>query len=198
MVISKNSTAITSLSADIEFAPKAKINHLGLEIELNDGKWIERFRIIIAYGINYCDTQMPSCVGITFDLVGVTYEGADYTREAFNGNATLYQSSNRPESEKYIPPLGSFKANFTIELDKTAKKVVIKYGNKGYFDISKLFIDFSQLQANFFIKTQGRENSDKSVFVDNVKVNGQDFDDFSTPTLDSAKWKIGKFSYRGY
>ncbi|WP_143108786.1 hypothetical protein [Bathymodiolus thermophilus thioautotrophic gill symbiont] len=89
MVISKNSTAITSLSADIEFVPKAKINHLGLEIELNDGKWIERFRIIIAYGINYCDTQMPSCVGITFDLVEVTYEGADYTREAFQWECHL-------------------------------------------------------------------------------------------------------------
>ena len=197
--MAKNLTEITSLSADIEFVPEAKIDHLGLEIELNDGKQIERFRIVIAYGVNYCDTQMPSCIGIASDLVEVTYKGADYTKETLNGNTLLYQSSNRSESGEYIPPSGSFKATFTIALDKVAKKVVIKYGNKqGYFDISKLFTDFSQLQANFFIKTQGWKNSDKSVFVDNVKVNGQDFDDFSTSTLDSAKWKTGKFSYRGY
>ncbi|SFV88241.1 hypothetical protein MNB_SUP05-SYMBIONT-7-647 [hydrothermal vent metagenome] len=95
-----------------------------------------------------------------------------------------------------IAASATFSANLTIAFDKNNKKVVVKHGNElGHFDISNLFSDFNQVQSKFFINIFDEDN--KPAFVDNVKINNQDFDDFSATTLDTNKWKIGKFPYLG-
>ena len=198
----KNTTEVTSLSADVEFVPKAKILHLGLLMELIIDKHIRRFHIVIERGVAQCFLDVTPCPNTVHDYIMITHGGSPYVAETLDESILLYRSEDRPESEleKHILPSDSFKANFTIAFDKVAKKVIIKYGDKqGYFDMGDYFSSFTQqIQAKFFIKAQSINDSEESVFVDNVKVNGQDFDDFSTPTLDSTKWKIGKFSYRGY
>ena len=204
-LLAQNATEVTSLSADVEFLPDSEIAHLGLVIELKSDRsdWVERFRIGIGYGVSPCVLQIEECIDIVRDdiLINSRRIKRSHNYEYGTGlDIELYHSAGRPMSADYMPPPLSdlFRANFTIALDKIAKKVIVKYGNKqGYFDISSLFSDFSQVQVKFFIKTQDLSDSDQSVFVDNVKVNNQDFDDFSTPTLDAAKWKTGKFSYSG-
>ena len=197
----KNATEVTSLSADIEFVPKAKILHLGLLMELIIDKHIRRFHIVIERGVAQCFLDVTPCPNTVHDYIMITHGGSPYVAETLDESILLYRSEDRPESEleKHMLPSDSFKANFTIAFDKVAKKVIIKYGDKqGYFDMGDYFSSFTQqIQAKFFIKAQSINDSEESVFVDNVKVNGQDFDDFSAPTLDNTKWKTGKFFYRG-
>lgn len=198
-LLAKNDTEITSLSADVEFVSEAEISGLGLLIELNDDNRIERFRIVITHAIGHCDTGAPSCLGTYTDFITIKHQGSyGYTDGTLAGDIDLHESAQRPVSSKYIPPSENFKANFTIKFDRAAKKVIVKYGDKqGYFGVSSRFDDFSKVRAKFFIETQGWHVTGKSVFVDNVKINNQDFDDFSAPTLDTTKWKTGKFYYSG-
>jgi hypothetical protein len=100
---------------------------------------------------------------------------------------------------------------FSIEIDKQNKKVLVAKGNlSGFFDISNaVFGNLNNASVKFFIKhySTNRSNASRnddtvvpfnSSYIDNVKINNQDFDDFSASTLNTNKWKTGKFSYLGY
>lgn len=211
-----NITEITSLSADVEFVPNARVADLGLVLELKDqSSKAMYFRIafmdsegsacppdaggcITAYVNRIVINSLYTGEFLSKEPLSVVKKNAPYIKETLEKDNELYYNSGW-KSDSPSPPLsGSFKANFTIKFDRTAKKVVVKHGDKqSYFDASKLFSDFSQVQAKFFIKAQDLIHSNESVFVDNVKINNQDFDDFSATTLDTTKWKTGKFSYSG-
>ena len=212
-LLAKSDTEITSLSADVEFISKYAVAHLGLVLELNDGvNKAEYFRIVIMYTGSVCPPDANFCAAVAVNRVAVnslylgelsasphTFLGIrlndrpNYTKTTLEKDKNLYLDHN-------IPPSENFTANFTIEFDKAAGKVIVKHGDEsGYFDISNLFSDFSQVQAKFFINMYSRafNNDNKSAYVANVQINNQDFDDFSASTLDTNKWKTGKFLYSG-
>ena len=210
-LLAKSDTEITSLSADVEFDGAY---YSGLVLELSDGvNKAEYFRIVITSG-DGCPPDADFCAAVVVCTIAVnslylgelsasphTFLGIDlndrpnYTKTTLDKYKVLHSdySCNAPPSE-------NFTATFTIELDKTDRKVIVKHGDEsGYFDISNLFSDFSQIQAKFFINMYSRafNNDNKSAYVDNVQLNNQDFDDFSASTLDTNKWKTGKFLYSG-
>ena len=218
-LLAKSDTEITSLSADFEllFYPDST-NFLGLVLELRDKEKIHYFRIVITHNFVYCPIYNV-CPAVVIDVERVAIDtlylgnlsnanifstfslpisprATVYTRDTLEYEDLYYRRIDKPDVDEPHPPSSTYSANFTIEFDKNAQRVIVKYGDKsGYYDISNLFNDLNQVQAKFFINTYG--SNEEFHFVDNVQINNQDFDDFSASTLDTNKWKTGKFLYSG-
>lgn len=209
-LLAKNATKITSLSIDVKFN-SGIYSYLGPVLELRQANKIHYFRIVIMHTGSPCPPDAGGCTSQAVDRVAVNslYLGELPTKYIFSGltsndkpNYTV--STLAKDKDLYyddnIAASATFSANLTIAFDKNNKKVVVKHGNElGHFDISNLFSDFNQVQSKFFINMHNRafNENNKPAFVDNIKINDQDFDDFSATTLDTNKWKIGKFPYLG-
>ncbi|CAC9567374.1 hypothetical protein [uncultured Gammaproteobacteria bacterium] len=227
-LLAQSDSKITSISADVQHGYEgnySSMTKISLILELKTTKNVHYFSIsadTFVCDSSYCNSDGKS-EGMLTVVTGGSQSNHNYLGEIIKVNSSGYSYKKQENITSYtgekleeVTMGGDTKGEFTdykfsIKIDKQNKKVLVAKGNfSGFFDISNaVFGNLNNASVKFFIKhySTNRSNASRnddtvvpfnSSYIDNVKINNQDFDDFSASTLNTNKWKTGKFSYLGY